>query len=39
MNKTKSREKYEDEIDARDFLEWKKNDDGVRIPWSVVKDL
>ena len=32
-------EEYKDEIDARDFLEWKKNDDGVRISWSVVKDL
>lgn len=32
-------EAYEDAIDARDILEWKKNDDGVRIPWSVVKDM
>ena len=32
-------EAYEDAIDARDFMELKKNDDGVRIPWSVVKDM
>ena len=32
-------EAYEDAIDAYDFMEWKKNDDGVRIPWSEIKDL
>jgi len=32
-------EDYEDAIDARDFLELKKNDAGERIPWSVVKDM
>ncbi len=32
-------EAYEDAIDARDFLELKKNDDGERIPWSAVKDM